>query len=65
MIMANVEDILMEAWDLGINKIVMEKASKKHEELRNRGIRSVDINRLYEEALREAKNDRRNNGSRN
>jgi predicted Fe-Mo cluster-binding NifX family protein len=63
--MSNVEDILMEAWDLGINTIVMEKASKKHEELRNKGIRVVDINRLYEEALKEAKNDRRNNGSRN
>ena len=63
--MSNVEYILMEAWDLGINKIVMEKASKKHEELRNKGIRVVDINRLYEEALKEAKNDRRNNGSRN
>lgn len=63
--MSNVEDILMEAWNLGINTIVMEKASKKHEEMRNKGHRWVDMNRIYEEALREAKTEKTKNGSGN
>ncbi len=63
--MSNVEDILMEAWDLGLNEIVMKKASAKHEELRNRGERSINMTLVYEESLAEAKKEKKLYGSRN
>ncbi len=55
--MSKVEDILMEAWNLGINNIVMEKASKKHEDLKNKGHRWVNMDQIYEESLAEAKKE--------
>jgi len=66
--MSKVEDILMEAWNLGINSIVMEKVTKKQEDLKNKGNRWVNMTELYEQSLEEAKKEQsknRMNGSRN
>jgi UDP-N-acetylglucosamine 2-epimerase len=67
-VMSKVEDILMEAWNLGINSIVMEKVTKKQEDLKNKGNRWVNMTELYEQSLEEAKKEQsknRMNGSRN
>jgi hypothetical protein len=53
--MSYLEEILMEAWKLGINDEVMKTASEKHQKLKQEGKRWVDLNSLYEESLKEVK----------
>lgn len=61
--MSDVENILLEAWDLGLNEIVMQKVTKKMEELRIRGERPCDTIQIYDDAFREAKIEANNHGS--
>jgi hypothetical protein len=58
--MSYLEEILMEAWKLGINEEVMKTASEKHQRLKQEGNRWIDLNNLYEESLREVKKNQKN-----
>lgn len=58
--MSYLEEILMEAWKLGINEEVMKTASEKHQRLKQEGNKWIDLNNLYEESLREVKKNQKN-----
>jgi hypothetical protein len=63
--MSHIEDILMEAWELGIKDQVMEKVNKKQNELRMEGRTWIDRDAIYDQAMIEAKKEMLDNGSRN
>lgn len=58
--MSIIEDILMEAWELGIKDQVMERVHKKQDELILKG-KWIHREQIYEEAICEIKAE---NGSR-
>ena len=57
--MSYIEDLLHEAWNLGIKDKVMEKVTHKQNELNRKGQRFIDREKLYEEAFNEAKSEHR------
>ena len=59
-IMSLIEDILMEAWELGIKDQIMERVHRKQEEQRLNG-KWIFREQIYEEAMCEIKAE---NGSR-
>jgi len=63
--MSLIEDLLMEAWKLGIKDQVMKKVSNETAKLHSEGKRHIDRESIYENAFKEAmseidKNDGRN-----
>ena len=58
--MSIIEDILMEAWELGIKDQVMERVHKKQNEHRLEG-KWINREQIYEQAMYEIKAE---NGSR-
>lgn len=58
--MSLIEDILMEAWDLGIKDQVIERVHQKQDEHRRKG-KWIFREQIYEEAMCEIKAE---NGSR-
>jgi hypothetical protein len=63
--MSYIEDLLMEAWELGIKDQVMEKVDKRQKELQMEGKSWIDRDAIYDQALSEAKKEMLENGSRN
>lgn len=63
--MSRIEDLLMEAWELGIKDQVMEKVTQKQKALQMTG-KWVDREVIYDQAMEEVKKEMtKNNGSRN
>lgn len=62
--MSHIEDLLMEAWELGIKDQVMEKVDKRQKELQMEGKSWVDRDAIYDQAMIEAKKEMLENGSR-
>lgn len=63
--MSHIEDLLMEAWQLGIKDQVMEKVNKRQNELRMEGKTWIDRDAIYDQAMIEAKKEMFDDGSRN
>lgn len=53
-----IEELLHEAWSLGIKDRVMEKVTEKQNELNRNGQRFIDRDKVYEESFKEAKLER-------
>ena len=63
--MSRIEDLLMEAWDLGIKDQVMERVTQKQRDLQMAG-KWMDREVIYDQAMEEVKKEMsKNNGSRN
>lgn len=62
--MSHIEDLLMEAWELGIKDQVMEKVDKRQKELQMEGKSCIDRDAIYDQAMIEAKKEMLENGSR-
>jgi hypothetical protein len=62
--MSRIEDLLMEAWEMGIKDQVIERVTQKQKELtfKDKWMSREDI---YEEAMTEVKKEIFDNGSRN
>lgn len=62
--MNRIEDLLMEAWEIGIKDQVIERVTQKQIELniKNKWMSMEDI---YDQAMKEVKKEIFNNGSRN
>ena len=63
--MSRIEDLLMEAWDLGIKDQVMERVAQKQRDLQMAG-KWMDREVIYDQAMEEVKKEMaKKNGSRN
>jgi hypothetical protein len=63
--MSRIEDLLMEAWDLGIKDQVMERVTQKQRDLQMAG-KWMDREAIYDQAMEEVKKEMtKKNGSRN
>jgi hypothetical protein len=63
--MSRIEDLLMEAWDLGIKDQVMERVTQKQRDLQMAG-KWMDREVIYDQAMEEVKKEMtKKNGSRN
>jgi len=62
--MSRIEDLLMEAWELGIKDQVMEKVNQKQMDLRMSG-KWMDREVIYDQAMEEVKKEMAKNGSGN
>lgn len=62
--MSRIEDLLMEAWEMGIKDQVIERVTQKQKELtfQDKWMSREDI---YDEAMTEVKKEIFDNGSRN
>ena len=52
--MSYIEEILIEAWNLGIKDRVMEKVSKEADRLHQEGKKYIDREALYDKAFQES-----------
>ena len=63
--MSRIEDLLMEAWDLGIKDQVIERVTQKQRDLQMAG-KWMDREAIYDQAMEEVKKEMtKKNGSRN
>jgi len=62
--MSRIEDLLMEAWELGIKDQVMERVTQKQRDLQMSG-KWMDREVIYDQAMEEVKKEMaKKNGSR-
>jgi hypothetical protein len=52
--MSYIEEILIEAWNLGIKDRVIEKVTKEAERLHSEGRKYIDREELYDRAFQES-----------
>jgi hypothetical protein len=62
--MSRIEDLLMEAWEMGIKDQVIERVIQKQQELTLKG-KWMPREEIYDQAMEEVKKEMSKDGSRN
>jgi len=62
--MSRIEDLLMEAWEMGIKDQVIERVIQKQQELTLKG-KWMPREEIYDQAMEEVKKEMTKDGSRN